>query len=37
MGRHGLDLSGSGYEEVAWDCEFSNEVSGFTKGGEFLD
>jgi len=37
MGRHGLDLSGSGYGQVPGLCECGNETSGFIKGREVLD
>jgi hypothetical protein len=37
MGRHGLDLSGSGYGQVAGASECGNEPSGSVKCGEFLD
>jgi len=36
MGRHGLDLSGSGYEQVPGLYECGNESSGFIKAGKFL-
>ena len=36
MGRHGLDLSGSGLGEVASTCECGNEPSVSIKCGEFL-
>jgi hypothetical protein len=32
-----LDSAGSGWGSVAGYCEDSNELSGFIKGGEFLD
>jgi hypothetical protein len=32
-----LDSSGSGYGQVANCCECSNETSGSTKFGEFLE
>jgi hypothetical protein len=28
-GGHGLDLSGSGYRQVACSCEYGNEPLGF--------
>jgi hypothetical protein len=37
MGRHGLDLPGSGQGQVAESCECGNEPSGSIKCGEFLD
>jgi hypothetical protein len=37
MGKHGLNLSGSGYGEVASTCECGNEPSGFIKCEEFFD
>ena len=38
MSKYGLDSCGSGYCSAAADSgERSNEHSGFTKGGEFLD
>jgi hypothetical protein len=37
MGRHGVDLSGSGEEQVEGSCDCGNEPSGSLKGGEFLD
>jgi hypothetical protein len=36
-GRHRLDQSGSGYEEVTGSCEYGDEPSGSIKCGEFLD
>jgi hypothetical protein len=36
FGGCGLDYSGSGLEAVAGSCEYSFEVSGSIKGGEFL-
>ena len=36
FGVRGLDLSGSGYRQVAGPCESSNEPSGSMKCGEFL-
>ena len=36
-GGHGLDLSGSGYGQVAGSCECGNEPLGSIKRGEFLD
>jgi hypothetical protein len=30
-GRHGLDLSGSGYGQVAGTCKYGNETSGSIK------
>jgi hypothetical protein len=33
----GLDASGSGYGPVAGFCIRGNKLSGFIKGGEFLD
>jgi hypothetical protein len=35
--RHGLDLYGSKYGQVADYCEYGNEPSGSIKYGEFLD
>jgi hypothetical protein len=32
----GLDRSGSGKRQVAGSCEFSNETSGYIKGGKFF-
>jgi hypothetical protein len=32
-----LDLVGSGYRQVAGNCECGNEPLGFIKCGEFLD
>jgi hypothetical protein len=37
IGRHGLDLSGSGWGQVAGSCKCVNERSGSIKSGEFLD
>jgi hypothetical protein len=37
MGRHGLDLSGSGYGQLPGLCEYGNESSGSIKGREVLD
>jgi hypothetical protein len=34
---HELDLSGSGYGQVAGSCECGNEPSGSVKYEEFLD
>ena len=34
---HGLNLSGSGYEQVAGSCERGNEPSASIKCKEFLD
>jgi hypothetical protein len=34
---YGLDWAGSGYREVAGNCECGNEPSGSIKSGEFLD
>jgi hypothetical protein len=34
---YGLDWAGSGYRQVASNCECSNESSGSIKRGEFLD
>ena len=34
---HGVDLSDSGYGQVACACECGNEPSGFVKCGEFSD
>jgi hypothetical protein len=31
-----MDSSGSGQEQAAGCCEYGNEPSGSTKGGEFL-
>ena len=36
-GLWGLDGVGSVYGEVAGTCEYSNELSGSIKCGEFLD
>jgi len=36
-GLWGLDGVGSGQGEVAGTCEYSNELSGSIKCGEFLD
>ena len=36
-GGQGLDLSGSGYVQVAGCCKCGNELSGPVKCGEFLD
>jgi hypothetical protein len=33
---HGLDLSDLKYGQVADSCEFSNEIAGFIKYGEFI-
>jgi len=37
MWGHRLDLSGSGYGQVADTCECGNEPSGSIKCGDFLD
>ena len=37
MAKRGLDLSGSGQEQVAGFCEHANELPVFIKFGEFLD
>ena len=37
VGRHGMDGSGSGYEQVADTCECGNEPSSSIKCGKFLD
>ena len=37
MWGHGLDRSGSGYEQVAGICECGIEPLGSIKCGEFLD
>jgi len=34
---HGLDLSGSGYGQLAGSCECGNEPSGSIKCKEFFD
>jgi hypothetical protein len=34
---HGLDRAGSGYGQVAGNCECGNESSSSIKFGEFLD
>jgi hypothetical protein len=36
-GRWGLDLTGSGLEQMAVACEHSNEPSGTTIGWEFFE
>jgi len=36
MGRHGVDLSGSGHREVPGACECDKEASGSIKCGHFL-
>jgi hypothetical protein len=35
--RHGLDLSGSGWEQVVGTCKSGNEPSSSIKCREFLD
>jgi hypothetical protein len=35
-GGHGLDQSGSGWEQVTGSCEYGDEPSGSIKCGEFL-
>jgi len=37
VGGCGLDSSGSGLGPVAGSCKYGNELSGSTKGREFLD
>jgi hypothetical protein len=37
MWGYGLDLTSSGYRQVAGTCECGNEPSGSIKCGEFLD
>ena len=37
MGRHGLDLSASGYGQVVGACECGNEPSGSITCREFLE
>jgi len=37
MGKHGLNLFGSGYGQVAGTFDCGNESSGFIKCGEALD
>jgi hypothetical protein len=34
---HGLECSGSGYEQLAGTCEYGDEPSGSIKFGKFLD
>jgi hypothetical protein len=36
-GGHRLDLSGSGYGQVAGSCVYGDQPSGFIKCGEFLE
>jgi hypothetical protein len=36
-GVHKLDVSGSGYEQVAGSCEYYDEPSGSIKYREFLE
>jgi hypothetical protein len=37
MWGYGLDWAGSGYTQVASNCEGGNELSGSIKRGEFLE
>jgi hypothetical protein len=37
IGWCGMDFTGSGYSAMSEFCEHSDKVSGFIKGGKFID